>query len=91
MDTIKIGNFLAELRKEHGFTQETLGEKLGVTNKTISRWENGVTMPDVSLFVPLCDALGITLDEFFSGERQAQTPQAQVSAARLPDFPEPGR
>ena len=45
MDQIKIGKFIAALRKEKGFTQEQLGEKLGATNKTISRWENGNYMP----------------------------------------------
>ena len=47
MDQIKIGKFIAALRKEKGLTQEKLGEKLGVTNKTVSRWENGNYMPDV--------------------------------------------
>ena len=49
MDQIKIGRFIAALRKESGLTQEQLGEKLGVTNKTISRWENGNYMPDVEM------------------------------------------
>lgn len=44
MDMVKMGNFLAELRKEHKLTQAELGEKLGVTNKTVSRWENGVSL-----------------------------------------------
>lgn len=47
MDQIKIGKFIAALRKDKGMTQEQLGEKLGVTNKTVSRWENGNYMPDV--------------------------------------------
>lgn len=49
MDQIKIGKFIAALRKDKGLTQEQLGEKLGVTNKTISRWENGNYMPDVEM------------------------------------------
>ena len=49
MDQIKIGKFIAALRKEKCLTQEQLGEKLGVTNKTISRWENGNYMPDVEM------------------------------------------
>ena len=86
MDQKKIGRFLAEARRAAGLTQAQLAETLGVSDRSISRWENGVTMPDVSLFVPLCDALGITLDEFFSGERQAQTPQAQVSAQHMEGY-----
>ena len=53
MDTIKIGNFLAELRKEQNLTQEALGEKLGVTNKTVSRWENGNYLPPVEILQEL--------------------------------------
>ena len=53
MDTIKIGNFLAELRKEQGLTQEALGEKIGVTNKTVSRWENGNYLPPVEMLQEL--------------------------------------
>lgn len=86
MDQKKIGRFLAEARRAAGLTQAQLAETLGVSDRSISRWENGVTMPDVSLFVPVCDALGITLDEFFSGERQAQTPQAQVSAQHMEGY-----
>ena len=51
MNQIKIGKFIAALRKEKGMTQEQLGEKLGVTNKTVSRWENGNYMPDVECFL----------------------------------------
>ena len=86
MDQKKIGRFLAEARRAAALTQAQLAEKLGVSDRSISRWENGVTMPDVSLFVPLCDTLGITLDEFFSGERQSQTPQAQVSAQHMEGY-----
>lgn len=53
MDTKKIGAFIAMNRKKKGYTQEQLAEKLGVTNKTISRWENGHYMPDLSLLEPL--------------------------------------
>ena len=53
MDQIKVGKFIAMLRKEQGLTQEALGQKLGVTNKTVSRWETGNYMPDIELLVPL--------------------------------------
>ncbi|MBE6918247.1 MAG: helix-turn-helix transcriptional regulator [Ruminococcaceae bacterium] len=86
MDQKKIGRFLAQSRRDAALTQAQLAETLGVSDRSVSRWENGVTMPDVSLFVPLCQALHITLDEFFSGERQSQTPQAQVSARHMEGY-----
>ncbi len=69
MDTIKIGKFIAEKRKEKKLTQESLAEKLGVTSKTISRWENGNYMPDISLLKPLSEELGVTLNDLISGEK----------------------
>ena len=68
MDTKKIGAFIAENRKKKGLTQEQLGERLGVSNKTISRWENGNYMPDLSLLEPLSRELGISLNELIAGE-----------------------
>lgn len=69
MDQIKIGKFIAALRKEKGLTQEQLGEKLGVTNKTISRWENGNYMPDVEMLTLLSKEFGASINELISGER----------------------
>lgn len=69
MDVKKIGKFIALNRKKKGLTQEQLGEKLGVSNKTISRWENGNYMPDLSLLKPLSHELGISLNELLSGEK----------------------
>lgn len=69
MNQEKIGKFISELRKENNLTQEQLAEKLGVTSKSISRWENGKTMPDVSLFEPLCKELNITINELLSGKK----------------------
>ena len=68
MDIVKIGRFIAEKRKEKNFTQEQLAEKLCVTAKTISKWENGNYMPDISLLQPLSEELGVTLNELLSGE-----------------------
>ena len=68
MNTKKIGAFIAMNRKKKGYTQEQLAEKLGVTNKTISRWENGHYMPDLSLLEPLSKELDITLNELLAGE-----------------------
>lgn len=69
MDQVKIGKFISSLRKEKGYTQEQLAEKLNVSNKSISRWENGNTMPDLSLIPKLCEILGISINELLSGER----------------------
>lgn len=72
MDQIKIGAFISELRKEHNMTQRVLAEKLGVTDRAISKWENGRGLPDVSLMKPLCEILGITVTELLNGERTKQ-------------------
>lgn len=69
MNQEKIGSFLAENRKAKGFTQIEFAEKLGVSNKSVSRWETGKNMPDVSLFLPICDALDISVNELLIGER----------------------
>ena len=69
MDIVKIGKYIAENRKKKNMTQEQLAEKLGVTSKTISRWENGNYMPDISLLKPLSEELGITLNDLLSGEK----------------------
>lgn len=69
MNQEKIGKFILECRKEKKMTQMELGEKLGVTEKSISNWENGRNMPDLSLFKPLCEILGITLNDLMSGQK----------------------
>ena len=69
MDQMKIGKFIAALRKEKCLTQEQLGENLGVTNKTISRWENGNYMPDVEMLSLLSKEFGVSINELISGER----------------------
>lgn len=69
MDTKKIGIFLKDLRNEKGMTQEQLGEKLGVSNKTISRWETGKYMPPVDCLNMLSDIYNISINEILGGER----------------------
>lgn len=69
MNQEKIGLFIAKCRREKNMTQEDLAEKLGVSNKSISRWENGKTMMDISLFEPLCKELDISIIELLNGER----------------------
>lgn len=69
MNQEKIGIFIAKCRKEKNMTQEELAEKLGVSNKSISRWENGKTMMDISLFEPICNVLDISIIELLNGEK----------------------
>ena len=69
MEQEKIGKLIAIKRKEKGLTQEELAEKLGVTNKAVSKWETGRGMPDLSMFKLLCDNLDITYNELLNGER----------------------
>lgn len=69
MNQEKIGKFIAECRRQRKMTQSELGERLGVTEKSISNWENGRNMPDLSLFKPLCEELNISLNDLMSGEK----------------------
>lgn len=69
MDQEKIGKFILELRKDKKMTQQELANKIGVTDRAISKWENGRGMPDISLMKPLCEILDITLNELISGEK----------------------
>ena len=69
MNQEKIGKFILELRKEKNMTQMELAEKIGVTDRAISKWENGRGMPDLSLLFPLCKELGVTINDLLSGER----------------------
>lgn len=68
MNQAKIGTFISECRKAKGLTQNQLAENLGITDKAVSKWETGKSMPDLSLFMPLCELLEITLNELMSGE-----------------------
>ena len=69
MNQEKIGKFILKLRKEKNMTQQELADKIGVTDRAISKWENGRGMPDLSLMKPLCEELGITINELISGEK----------------------
>lgn len=72
MDLIRIGQYIAGKRKALGLTQKQLAEKLGVSDKSVSKWERGVCLPDVSLYTELCAALGIGINEFLSGDDIAE-------------------
>lgn len=69
MDQVKTGRFIAGERKKKGYTQKQLAEKLQISDKTISKWECGNGFPEVSLLLPLCSELDITVNELLSGER----------------------
>ena len=72
MNQTAIGNYIAHKRKEQNLTQEQLAQQLGVSNKTISKWENGKCMPDYSIIQKLCEALHVTLPELMDGEDAAE-------------------
>ncbi len=69
MNQKKIGSFIAACRKENGLTQAALGEKLGITDRAISKWENGRSLPDPSIMLELCELLHINVNELLTGER----------------------
>ena len=69
MDQLKIGRFIADCRKKANLTQMELSEKLGITDKAVSKWERGIAMPDSSIMLELCDILGINVNELLSGEK----------------------
>lgn len=68
MDQVKIGKFIKQKRKEGKLTQSELAEKLNITDRTISKWENGNCMPDAGLIPEICKILNITINDLFSGE-----------------------
>ena len=68
MDQLKIGKFIAECRRQKQLTQLQLADKLGITDKAISKWERGIAMPDTSIMLELCDILGISVNEILNGE-----------------------
>ena len=69
MNQIQIGRFIAASRKTQGLTQRQLADKLGISDKTVSKWERGKGLPEVGLMLPLCASLGITVNDLLSGER----------------------
>ena len=72
MNQTAIGSYIARKRKEQNLTQEQLAQQLGVSNKTVSKWENGKCMPDYSIIQTLCEALHVTLPELMDGEDAAE-------------------
>lgn len=82
MDQVQIGKFISELRKEKGLTQEQLGERLGVTQKTVSRWENGRNMPDIAMLPILCEELDINIAELMNGARSQEEELTKADVAQ---------
>lgn len=72
MDLVKMGRFLKELRKEKSLTQEQLAEHFGVSGRTVSRWENGNNMPDISILIELSDFYDVDIREIIDGERKSE-------------------
>ena len=78
MDQIKTGTFLKALRREKGITQEQLAEELGVSGRTISRWETGYNMPDISLLVEIAEFFDVSIPEIIKGGRKSESMQVEV-------------
>ena len=85
MDMEKMGSFLAELRKERKLTQADLGEKLGVTNKTVSRWETGHYMPPVEVLEELSNLYGLTINELLSGRKLTAEEYREMAESNIRD------
>ena len=86
MDQIKIGRFIADCRKKANLTQLQLAEKLGITDKAISKWERGLTMPDSSIMLELCDILSINVNELLSGEKISMENNNQINEQLMLDM-----
>ncbi len=78
MDQKKIGSFLKELRKEKGITQEQFAEILNISGRTVSRWETGNNMPDISLLVEIADFFDVSIPEIINGERKSEIMEKEV-------------
>lgn len=86
MDQVKIGKFIQQMRKEHQLTQLQLAEALHISNKTVSKWETGNGLPDISLMMPLCETLGISVNELLSGEKLTESEYKQQAEEHLIDL-----
>lgn len=83
MDMISTGKFIAELRKQQGLTQEQLGEKIGVTNKTVSRWETGKYLPPADVLLTMSELFGVSINEILSGTRLTDTEYKNAAEKNL--------
>ena len=83
MNQEKIGKIIAKCRKENGYTQALLAEKLGITDRAVSKWENGKSMPDASIMLELCELLGINVNELLIGEHIIMDNYKEVAEKNL--------
>ena len=83
MDLKNTGKFIAELRKEKGYTQEQLGDKIGVTNKTISRWETGIYLPPADALLALGELFHVSVNEILSGKRLNEAEYKEAAEQNL--------
>jgi len=83
MNPVQTGKFIAELRKEHGFTQEDLGERIGVTNKTISRWETGVYLPPADMLLVMSELFDVSINELLTGNRLTDSEYKKAAEKNL--------
>lgn len=90
MDTVKIGKYIAQKRKNLGLTQREIAEQLGMSDKSVSKWERGVCLPDVSVYMELCRIIGISLNEFIAGEDIEQVELQEKSEQNILDVTEDG-
>lgn len=90
MDTVKIGKYIAQKRKNLGLTQREIAEQLGMSDKSVSKWERGVCLPEVSVYMELCRILGISLNEFIAGEDIEQVELQEKSEQNILDVTEDG-
>ena len=86
MNQIKIGKYITQKRKEKNLTQEALANNLGVSNKTISKWETGKCMPDYSIIDELCKELDITISELMNGEDRIENSNSQINEDQIKDL-----
>ena len=78
MGSYDFGNYICELRERRGWSQSQLGERLGVTNKAVSRWENGGAYPSTELMLPLAEALGVTIEDLYKRISESKVPKTRV-------------
>ena len=83
MDQIKVGRFIADCRKKKSLTQMQLAEMLNITDRAVSKWENGKAMPDSSIMLELCDILEISVNELLSGEMIEMKDYNQIAEKNL--------
>ena len=90
MNQERIGSFISRLRREQNITQKELANKIGVSDKTISKWETGKSVPDITYIESVCTALGITMNELISGERLSEDTYPQKAEENLLNLIEEG-